>query len=253
MQAPASACVVTDFDGTLSPIVDDPARARPLPGAAAVLTRLARVFGCMAVVSGRPVSFLLGQLGPLDPDAPLRLVGLYGLEGAEPPDRVVVAPEAEQWRRVVAKAADRADGEAPEGVTIERKGLSVTLHWRGSPRSEDWARRFADRVATEDGLAPHPAKMSIELRPPLEVDKGTAVAGLASGFRTACFIGDDLGDLPAFAALDRLVAEGRLSAAAKVAVGGDETPPEMLEAADLTVAGPEEALALLAGLADAVS
>jgi trehalose 6-phosphate phosphatase len=75
---PPRSAIVTDFDGTLSPIVDDPGRARPLDGAADLLGRLARRFAIVAVVSGRPVSFLAEQLAGAV--APVRLVGLYGLE-----------------------------------------------------------------------------------------------------------------------------------------------------------------------------
>ena len=78
--------------------------------------------------------------------------------------------------------------------------------------------------------------MSWELRPPVPTDKGTVVAGLAAGLRAVCFVGDDTGDLPAFGVLGQLRAGGVDTLA--VAVGGPETPPEVLAAADLVVDGP---------------
>src|SRR4051812_8239399 len=60
--APARTALLCDFDGTLAPIVDDPAAAGPLPGAVEVLARLSERLGLVAVVSGRPVSFLTAQL-----------------------------------------------------------------------------------------------------------------------------------------------------------------------------------------------
>ena len=97
--------------------------------------------------------------------------------------------------------------------------------------------RFAARQAAERAVVAHPGKMSVELRPPVATDKGTVVAELSAGLRAVCFIGDDVGDLPAFAALARLHSGGGMSTLA-VAVAADETPRQLLDAADLVVAGP---------------
>jgi len=254
---PASTCLITDFDGTLAAVVPDPEAARPLPGAAELLAALSRRYGRVAVVSGRPAAFLAEHLraaasGGLGggPSA-LRLVGLYGLESVTPAGQVAAVPEAEPWRAVVTEAADRAEASAPAGARVERKGLAVTLHWREVPEHESWATAEAGRLGAELGLIAHPAKMSCELRPPLETDKGKVVAELAAGFATVAFLGDDLGDLPAFEALDALVGAGVRTA--KVAVTSPEAPPELLASADLVLDGPEEALRLLEELAQSDS
>ncbi|MGH9165463.1 MAG: trehalose-phosphatase [Acidimicrobiales bacterium] len=239
---PERSGVVTDFDGTLAPIVEDPAVSRPLPGAVDVLHRLADRYAVVAVVSGRPVAFLAEHLG-MAGGGRLVLAGLYGLErvdGGAPS----TAPGVEAWRPVVAEVAALAEATAPPGLRVERKGLSVAVHYRGEPALQEWAEAFARRQAARTGLARHPARMSQELRPPLPVDKGSVVAGLVAGLDAACFVGDDQGDLPAFAALDELRrTPGRH--ALKVAVRSTEAPPALLAAADLLVDGPEGALALL--------
>ncbi|MGH9156079.1 MAG: trehalose-phosphatase [Acidimicrobiales bacterium] len=242
---PARAGIISDFDGTLAAIVDDPAAARPLPGAVELLHRLADHYGAVAVVSGRPVAFLARYLD-LAPGRRLQVSGVYGLESwdgaaAAGPDRF------SDWRPVVASVADRAEAEAPPGVLVERKGLTVTVHYRTAPEAEPWVRRFAADQAARTGLAAHPARRSEELRPPVPVDKGTVVSDLASGLAAVCFVGDDLGDLPAFAALDALAATSGL-AAVKVAVASAEAPPALLELADLVVDGPAGALAVLTAL-----
>ncbi len=89
--------------------------------------------------------------------------------------------------------------------------------------------------------------MSVELRPPLDVDKGTVVRSLAEGCSAACYFGDDLGDLPAFSVLADLRGEGRDTVA--VAVLDPESDPRVGAAADLTLAGQQEALDVLAWLA----
>jgi trehalose 6-phosphate phosphatase len=236
------AAVFVDFDGTLARIVPDPASARPLDGTAVVLADLARRCGLVAVVSGRPAAFLAATI----PVPGVILSGLYGMETWDA-GQITELAEAAPWRSIVAAVADRATAEAPEGVLVERKGLSVTLHVRTSPEHEGWVRAWAAEVAATSGLVAHPARRSVALRPPGAADKGTVVRTLAAGRPAACFLGDDAGDLPAFAALARLAATG--AATVKVAVRSDEVPPELLARADLTVDGPEGAQALLRVLA----
>lgn len=241
---PAATCVISDFDGTLSPIVVDHAAARPLPGAVDTLLALCRTYGRVAVVSGRPAAFLAEHLELVPPLPPaLRVTGLYGLEWLGADAQVQVAAGAEPWREVVETAAARAEAGRPRGVGVERKGLSVTLHWRQHPEGERWARGFASSAADGLGLAVHAARRSVELRPPLAVDKGTAVADLAAGFAAACYLGDDLGDLPAFAALDDLRGAGARTV--KIVARSDEVPAEVVAAADLVLDGPEAALEFL--------
>ena len=252
---PASTAVLTDFDGTLSPIVRDPSAARPLDGSAEVLAQLARHFGVVAVISGRPVSYLEEHM-PLpvqsNPRHRVRLVGLYGLEQSWGDGRIVVEPAASGWSEVVADAVAHLRQGAPEGVLVEPKGLAVTVHWRQAPRAEGWANGAVAAEAERSGLRAHPGRMSIELRPPLEVDKGSVVRGLAASCSAACYFGDDLGDLPAFEAL---AAMGRDEGVRTVSIAAvdDESDPSVAAGADVVVAGPAGVLEVLAWLAASAS
>ncbi len=232
--------VLLDFDGTLAPIVVDPARARPLPGSLSVLRALVRRFRLVAVISGRPASFLAEHL----PVAGMVRLGSYGLERVTP-DGIETSPEAAPWRPVLAEVAELARRAAPAGAGVEDKGLGVTLHHRAAPGTEEWARAFAAREAGGRGLLVHAARRSVELRPPVAVDKGTSAASLLAeaGLEAACAGGDDAGDLPAFDAV------ARLPLSVRVAVRSDEAPPELLAAADLVVEGPAGLLAVLRYLA----
>jgi trehalose 6-phosphate phosphatase len=242
LAAPERAGVLTDFDGTLSPIVDEPEAARPLPEAVDVLHRLAARYARVAVVSGRPAAFLARRLR-LDADSRLVASGLYGMEYAQG-DQVTTNPRAEEWRGVVHRVACEAEEQVPHEVHVERKGLSVTLHYRVCPEQAVWVRTWAEAAAARTGLLLHPARMSEELRPPVEVDKGTVVAELAEGLSAACFLGDDIGDLPAFAALDRLRAEQGIDTL-KVVVASPEAPRVLIDQGDVVVGSPAEALGVL--------
>ena len=248
---PETSGILTDFDGTLAPIVADPTSSRPLPEAVDLLHRLAERYRRVAVVSGRPASFLATHLELAQRDGRrsgegLLAVGLYGLETADG-DQVTTHPEAAGWRPVVEQVADDADQHAPAGVVVERKGLSVTIHYRTAPSHGPWARKWAVEQADATGLVHHPARMSEELRPPLSVDKGTVVAGLVDGLRAACFFGDDAGDVPAFEVLERLSRDAGVTTL-KVGVRSEEAPPRLLEAADVVVDGPPGVVEMLSRL-----
>jgi trehalose 6-phosphate phosphatase len=242
-----SAGVFADFDGTLAPIVDDPATARPLAGAAEALEALAGSYARVHVISGRPGSFLADHLGGRG----LALTGLYGLEVVTP-DGVRPVAGAKRWRSVVEEVASRAEAELPPALGVERKDLSVAIHFRVSPGYADLAREWTADAAARSGLAVHPARMSYELRPPLPHDKGLVLAESAAGLTHVLFAGDDRGDLDAFDALDHLAAAGDVIVA-RVAVRSPELPRELLERADVVVEGPEGVLSLLQALAPALA
>jgi len=248
---PSGAAVVSDFDGTLAPIVDHPDDARPLPGVGALLAQLAGRFGVVAVVSGRPVDFLRHHLSAEGPAHPApQFVGLYGLERSTADGRTVPDPAATEWRAVIDGATARLRAGAPDGTFIEPKGLTVTVHWRTALEAESWASAAVQDEVRRTGLEAHGGRRSLELRPPLAIDKGSVLEGLTEGCSAACYFGDDLGDLPAFAALAD-VARRRGIVTVAVAVADAESPFEVLEAADVVVQGPEEAFTVLHWLAEA--
>jgi trehalose 6-phosphate phosphatase len=232
-----------DFDGTLADIVAHPDDARPRADVVPLLPALVATFGRVGVVSGRPVDFLRAHL----PVAGMALVGQYGLERWTG-DRVEEDHRVEPFLPAVAEAADRADRELP-GVFVERKGrIAVTLHWRNDQEQGEAGRAWAHRVAAGSGLSLYPTRMAIELRPPVGVDKGSAVAALAGDARVAMFAGDDHGDLAAFDALATLVRNGALDDAVRVAVRSPEEPAELVARTDVGVEGPAGFAAFLAEL-----
>ncbi|MGI8663151.1 MAG: trehalose-phosphatase [Acidimicrobiales bacterium] len=240
LTVPAAAAVLCDFDGTLAPIVEVPELAKPLDGVTELLGALAARFGVVAVVSGRPVTFLQRFL-----PASVALSGLYGLEVVRE-GRREDHPLGGAWREVVDDVVATSRASGPAGMRVEPKGLSLTLHFRGAPMLEPEVREWAEREARRSGLAVRSARMSLELHPPIAADKGTAVRDLAASCRAVCFLGDDSGDLPAFDALDELAASG--VAAMRVGVRSEEAPPELLGRADVVVDGPVGVAALLASL-----
>lgn len=247
---PARSALFLDFDGTLSAVVKDPREATPLPGVRALLTDLAVPFALVAVISGRPTDFLREVLG-----APpgVTLAGLYGLE------RALQGPAYDTWASVIDEVVAEALATAPLGIYVEPKGLTVTLHFRRAPEYEDWVLDFAERQHAARGLLVVQGRRERELRPPLDVDKGSVVRALvaehdardgAEPLRAAAAFGDDVGDLPAFAALAALQHDGGpLRTTVRVAAVDTESPAAVADAADLSVPGAAGAVELLTALA----
>ncbi len=237
---PAVSGLFADFDGTLSEIVDDPDAACPVAGAVEALEMLSERLARVGVVSGRPVGFLERFF-----DAGLLLTGLYGLEQSYRGERVD-HPQGGSWREVVEDVASMSRARGPEGMRVESKGLSLTLHFRGRPDIEHDVQTFAEAVAVRSGLECRPAKMSYELHPPIPLDKGTAILDLSEGLEAVAFLGDDVGDIKAFDALDVLAARG--VSVLRVAVRSPEAVPELIGRADVVVDGPPGALGLVKAL-----
>jgi trehalose 6-phosphate phosphatase len=128
-------------------------------------------------------------------------------------------------------------------MVVEPKGLSLTLHYRAHPEAGPAVAEWARQQSARSGLVARPAKMSVELHPPIDTDKGTALEQLIEGLSAVLYAGDDRGDLPAFDALDRLAARGVDTV--RVAVASAEVPPELVDRADVVVDDPVALVELL--------
>ncbi len=281
---PDSTALLLDFDGTIAEIVNDPLHARPLPDIPALLTALADRMEMVGVISGRPVDFLRSHLIdvlhvetvepstgstavssmriPSDalsdslsgsaarPDTKLVMVGIYGLEMLIH-GRVTRDERAEKWRKKVITAYQEAVLELPPGVLLEDKGLGFALHWRQSPESATEAIETAIRLANNHGLLLQPGKMAIELGPLVDIDKGNAIEELVASCQRTCYVGDDVGDIAAFEALDRMSRSGMRTM--KVAVNSPEVPNALLKKADLVLDAPSATGRVLALLLERLS
>jgi trehalose 6-phosphate phosphatase len=224
---PQRAAILLDVDGVLAPIVLRPEDSSVPDETRAELGRLAAKYALVACVSGRTsadAERIVAVPG-------LVYVGSHGLE---------LAPEAEQWRSRLHEFGRSVDWP------VEDKGLTVSFHYRGVD-DELAARERLEQVADAaraEGLLARFGRKVLELRPPIEADKGTAVRALLTerGLHRALYAGDDTTDLDGFRGLDGL------EVAVRVAVASPEGPPELRGAADLVVDGPAGALQLLMSL-----
>jgi trehalose 6-phosphate phosphatase len=222
---PTKAALFLDVDGVLAPIVPKPEDARVPEETREELRRLNGRYALVACISGRAGADAQRIVGVPD----LVYVGNHGLE---------LDGEAAGW-------AERLQGFLAEIAwpATENKQLSASLHYRGS-HDEPAARVALEEVkvrAERQGFMARFGRKVLEVLPPLDVNKGTAVRQLLAerNLRRALYAGDDTTDLDGFRALDGL------DVSVRVAVASHESPPELREAADLLVANPEEFVSLL--------
>jgi trehalose 6-phosphate phosphatase len=246
LNAPESAGIFLDFDGTLSDIVFVPSRARPVRGAPGVLARLSERFRLVTIVSGRSAQELSDWLGPD--------VEIWGTHGAERAlaGEVRLSPDAERFEPLMREVHEAAAGEMArldlEGTVLEDKRVVIGLHFRAAVQREK-ARAALDRLAQgladRYGLVRSGGRLAFELRPPIDLSKAHVVAARAEeeGLRAAAFGGDDVVDLPAFDALEGLAARG--VATLRIGVHSEEAPRALMERSDIVVAGPGGMLDLL--------
>ncbi|MFD9790278.1 trehalose-phosphatase [Streptomyces sp. NPDC059070] len=252
---PGRAVVALDFDGTLAEIVPDPERARAHPGAVPALAALAPKVASIAVITGRPagVAVRYGGFAGVPGLEHLVVLGHYGAERWDAVTGTVRAPAPHPG--VTAARAELpgvldAHG-AWRGTWIEEKGQAVAVHTRRAtdPRAAYAALRDPlAALATRHGLVLEPGRLVLELRPP-GMDKGVALAEYLRevGAGSVLYAGDDLGDLPAFGAVEKLRSEG--VPGLLVCSGSTETP-DLADRSDLLLPGPESVVQLLKTLSE---
>ena len=246
-----------DFDGTLSPIVDDPADARIHPDGPRVLIDLAAQVRVVVVITGRPAAQVV-ELGSLDEvadalleDDRLVVMGQYGNEHWDSDSRKVVSPEPPAG---LVAFRDELPGllathDAADAF-VEDKGIALAVHTRRLPDPQAAFERLRDvltEAADRHGLVTEPGRMVVEVRAP-GMHKGQAVRAAVDEHEVdgVLFAGDDLGDLEAFEAVRELGAEGY---ATLLVCSGSEEQTALVERSDVVVDGPPGVLRLLASYA----
>ncbi|MEU1163411.1 trehalose-phosphatase [Streptomyces sp. NPDC005921] len=250
VEQPHTALIGLDFDGTLAPIVADPEQARAHPDAVPVLAALAPKVAAVAVITGRPaeVAVRYGGFAGVSGLERLVVLGHYGAERWEAATGEITAPPPHPGiaaaRAELPALLDRVG--AAHGTWIEEKGFAVAVHTRRADDPQatfDSLRAPLTDLATRHALIVEPGRLVLELRPP-GMDKGVALRDYAReiGAESVLYAGDDLGDIPAFAAVEKLREEG---VPGVLVCSGSEEVTQLADRADVVVDGPEGVVRLL--------
>lgn len=221
---PTRSAILFDVDGVLAPIVSRPQDARVPDDTRTELRRLAGRYALVGCISGRAGDDAREVVGVPE----LTYVGNHGLE---------LEQGADEWAVRLARFLGELDWPR-----VENKGLTAALHYRGL--DDDEARRALDPIAQrarDAGFIARYGRKVLELVPPLEADKGTAVRRLLADrdLEHALYAGDDTTDLDAFAEI------AQLPLGVRVAVASAEAPAGLLEQADVVLAAQDEVISLL--------
>jgi trehalose 6-phosphate phosphatase len=251
VEDPARSAILLDIDGTLAPIVEQASEASVPEGTRHQLIAISRKYGLVACVSGRRASEARAMVA-------IGSITYLGSHGAELLrggwTEAELDPGLREWtRRISAFTAGVDDTELRRNrVRVEDKGAITGFHWRGAP-DEDAARSLVEAIAKRaesDGLATHWGRKVLEVRPPVQFDKGSGIVKLLAGrdITSALYAGDDVTDLDAFSALRMLVADGELGQAVCVGVKSEDGPPEIPAEADVVIEGTYGMSSLLGAL-----
>ncbi|GAA1558318.1 trehalose-phosphatase [Kribbella sancticallisti] len=254
---PAGAVIASDFDGVLSPLVEDPAMSRPVAGALDALARLARSVGQVAIVTGRPALVATELSGVTGHPGLGRLVvlGHYGLERWEASTGAVTSDPVPSGVAVAReKLPDLLREVGLPDAFVEDKGSSLAVHTRRLPEPElalEVLRTPLTELAESVDLRLEPGNLVLEIRPP-GIDKGVALRRLidSTGARSVLYAGDDLGDLAAFQALDELRGDGLYAVLVAARSSGATA---LTDAADIVVDDPAGVVTVLTALSDAIA
>lgn len=231
--------LLSDIDGTLSPIAGRPEEATVDAGCRELLRQLGARVQLLAFVTGRPARQAREMVG-----LEAVYIGNHGLERWQA-GQVIPLPELEPWRRALDQARRRLASELPEGALLEDKAWLLGVHYRQRPELEETVLALGRRVAEALGLNLARGRMVLELGPPVEADKGLAIRHLLEEhpLQAALYMGDDRTDVDGFRALREWPGTGLA-----VGVLSPESPPEVAQASHFTVEGVEGVRELLTWL-----
>lgn len=230
--------LISDFDGTLSAFAPHPDVATIVPENARLLDGLAERVTVVALVSGRSVQDVRARFTRPQ----LVYYGNHGLEhwSADGP-RLVETARA--WRERLQTVLNAVRALELAGVIVEDKDVTGSIHYRLAADPEATKAQLQAHLlplCTLTGLQLSAGQFIWDIKPPLRVDKGTAVRAIADDYQleSVIFFGDDVTDYAAMRALRALAADPtRDLQTLSVGVVHPTTPPDLFAVCDLTANG----------------
>lgn len=249
---PGTAVILLDLDGTLAPIVSRPGDVSVPPAISRLVRRLSHTYMAVGIISGRTANEARRIVG--NPD--VAYIGNHGFETMVPGHAIVVCDEAQPWLGKIRELTSQGSVEemTEAGVWLEDKAATLSYHYRRAPDADaalEYIRKKIIPKAEKLGLAVSDGRMVVEIRPPVEINKGVSVGHLLDRLeaRRAIYVGDDTTDIDA---LKELRKRKRRKDSIMIGIGviSNEMPSRLPKFCDLMVArvnGVESLLEILAG------
>ena len=229
--------LITDVDGTISPTAPTPKQAKVSPLCRQYLSLLCNHLALVAAVSGRPAVEVKNMIG-IDE---MLYIGNHGMERWKE-GHSEYTREAQAYSNVIKAAIEELNRLLSiEGTYIENKGVTATIHYRLCPEPQSAKKQILTTVENSpqlNKLRIVPGRMSINLLPPIEANKGTAVLNLIREYnlRSGIYLGDDVTDIDAFRAIHAASLDSSFYGFA-IGVISRETPAKLTAEVDFTLDG----------------
>ncbi|MBU2609295.1 MAG: trehalose-phosphatase [Chloroflexi bacterium] len=229
--------LVTDVDGTISPTAPTPQQAEVTPLCRRYLELLCQQIALVAAVSGRSAA----QVAEMVDIGGMVYIGNHGLERWVN-GRPELTREARGYQAMMAAALSELKPLlSMEGIIIENKGVTATIHYRRSPDPASAEKQIAETLQNSSQaskLHAMPGRMAINLLPPVATNKGTATSDLIReyGLRSGVYLGDDVTDIDAFKAIHDYPQETGFHGLA-IGVISEEMPEMFTGEVDFTLNG----------------
>jgi trehalose 6-phosphate phosphatase len=232
--------LITDMDGTISPIPRDFLETPIPPPTIPQLTELTSRLDLLAVISGRKT----GALREIINIPGVKYIGHYGMEWWENGQAVLHPDVSASLSDMRALAAELETLRSIDGVIVQDKWASISVHYNTVQQPSTAKQQILDFLEKSPhikNLRLMDEKTNIGIVPGVDIDKGTAVTGLIQQYHLsgAIYLGDDIGDLPAFRAI-RVARERQEFMGLTVLVTGGATSQSLLHEVDFTLDGTQE-------------
>jgi len=246
--------LITDVDGTISPSAPTPRQARVSPLCHRYLSTLCKHLTLVAALSGRPAAEVKDMLN-IDG---MVYVGNHGLERWVE-SRSEFIEEAREYGQVIEAVVEELNPLLSiEGIIIENKGVTATIHYRLCADHQSAKRNVLAAIKK----SPHArglrimqeSKYAINILPPVQVDKGTCILSLIQEYdlHGGIYMGDDITDIYAFRAVRAATRDLDFRGYA-IGITSPEMPDELTAEVDFTLDGVGDVERFLKWMSDTTS
>ena len=229
--------LITDVDGTISPTAPTPQQAEVSPLCRQYLSTLCNHLALVAAISGRPAT---GVRNMIEIDG-MVYIGNHGLERWAK-GHSEFSKNVQDYSRVIKSAIKELTSLLSiEGISIEDKGITATIHYRLCPEPQLVEREIISAVEASpqaSSLRIIKERMAIDLLPPVKVNKGTAILDLIQEYNLqgGIYLGDDITDIDAFRAIHTACRDLSFQGFA-IGILSPEMPEKLVAEADFTLNG----------------
>ncbi|MFC1897548.1 trehalose-phosphatase [Chloroflexota bacterium] len=244
---------ITDVDGTISKTAPTPQQAKVTPLCRQYLSVLCNQLALVAAISGRSAANIKSMLKING----MVYIGNHGLERWSKGHSEFTKDAQDYPKRIEAAIKELTPLLSMNGIIIENKGVTASIHYRLSHDPQSAEQHILAMIANSPhakGLRTIQDRMTIDLVPPVKMNKGTATLELIQEYnlRGGIYLGDDLTDIDAFRAIHAAYHNLDFNGFA-IGITSQETPEILAEETDFTLNGLEDVERLLKWLSQTVA